>query len=252
MALDSGAHHEASCRSNFLSRVNGAGHRPEPAQAARHSGPEVLAKGSGQVSTSKTQNAPIVRTFCRTEYIIGIPFPNCFPAEVAQQRTVTETAQSFSFSAKLGPKTSTLDTTDGAFGKMNLTTSTSVTRSVVAGQYYAYCSAPQGDPDGYIVGGCPPLSGPSTTSEQSKATADVTCLNVLQNRAAVGGHVVKYSGDNPPSRGLLFNATDNTVAWQQTAPDRFLGTYMSEVLHPCPAPSTDAPITSGDILVDQS
>ena len=223
-----------------------------PAHAARHSGPESLAKGDGQVSTSQTQNAPIYGTVCRTEYIIGIPLQNCLPAEVATQRTVTETAQSFSFSARLGPNTSTTDPTDGAFGKMNLTTSTSVTSSVVAGPAYFYCSRAPGDPDGYVVGGCPQLSGPSTSTQQSKATADVTCLNVMQNRAAIGGHIVKYSGDNPPTRGLLFNATDNTVARQQIAPDRFLGTFVTDVPQTCPAPGADAPITSGDIYIDQS
>jgi hypothetical protein len=222
-----------------------------PAQAARHSGPESLAKGDGQVSTSQTQQASIPGIVCET-IDVGFPVPICFSGEVARQVRVTETAQSFSFSAKLGPNTSTTDPTDGAFGKMNLTTNTTVTTSVVAGQYYNYCSHPQGDPNGYIQGSCPPLSGPSTSTQQSKATADVTCLNVVQNRAAVGGHVVKYSGDNPPTRGLLFNATDNTVARQQTAPDRFLGTFVTDVPQPCPEPAADAPITSGDILVDQS
>lgn len=224
-----------------------------PAQAARHSGPESLAKGDGQVSTSQTQSTPISGTFCHLVTLFpGVTFLECFPVEVVRQVTVTETAQSFSFSAKLGPNTSTTDPTDGAFGKMNLTTSTSVTGSVVAGQYYGYCGAAQGDPNGYIQGSCPQLSGPSTSTQQSKATADVTCLNVVQNRAAVGGHVVKYSGDNPPTRGLLFNATDNTVARQQTAPDQFLGTMVADVPQSCPAPGVDAPITSGDILVDQS
>jgi len=223
-----------------------------PAQAARHSGPESFAKGEGQVSTSQTQNAAINRIVCETIFVLGIPLPNCFTGPVARQVTVTETAQSFSFSAKLGPKTTTIDSTDGAFGKMNLTTSTTVTTSVVAGQYYDYCHAPQGDPDGYIQGGCPPLEEPSTSTQQSKATADVTCLNVVQNRAAVGGHVVRYSGDSTPTRGLLFNATDNTIARQQPTPDRFLGTYVTDVPQTCPAPGADAPITSGDIYVDQS
>jgi hypothetical protein len=224
-----------------------------PAQAARHSGPESLAKGDGQVTTSQTQQTPIYRTVCDTIYI-PFPIPYCYSGEVARQVTVTETSQSFSFSAKLGPKTTTTDPTDGAFGKMNLTTSTTVTTSVVAGQYYDYCNRAPGDPAGYIQPGesCPPLSGPSTSTQQSKATADVTCLNVEQNHAVIGGHVVKYSGDNAPTRGLLFNATDNTVARQQTAPDRFLGTFVTDVPPSCPPPGADAPISSGDILVDQS
>ena len=80
----------------------------------------------------------------------------------------------------------------------------------------------------------------------------MTCLNVVQNRAAIGGHVVKFSGDFPPTRGMLFNATDNTVARQQPAPDEFMGTFVTDVPQTCPAPGADAPITSGDVYVKQS
>ena len=63
-----------------------------------------------------------------------------------------------------------------------------------------------------------PLSGPSDVTEQATATADVTCLNVVQNQAAIGGHVVKFSGDFTPTRGLLFNATDNTSLGSRLLP----------------------------------
>ena len=124
-----------------------------------------------------------------------------------------------------------------------------MTNSVVAAVYYQFCN---NDPNFYVSGGCPALSGPSTVTEQATATADVTCLNVVQNRAAIGGHVVKFNGDFTPTRGLLFNATDNTVARQQTAPDRFRGTFVTDVPQTCPPPGADSPITSGDVYVDQS
>ena len=94
--------------------------------------------------------------------------------------------------------------------------------------------------------------GSNTTTKQATATADVTCLDVDQNRAAIGGHVVKFSGDFTPTRGMLFNATDNTVARQQTAPDEFIGTFVNDVPETCPPPGADSPITSGDVYVDQS
>ena len=89
-----------------------------PAQAARHSGPEALAKGSGEASSTATQNQPIMRQIC--ERATNICFGE-FP--VARTVTVTETEESFVFSARLGPKTSTLDPTSGAFGSMNWSTS---------------------------------------------------------------------------------------------------------------------------------
>jgi hypothetical protein len=215
-----------------------------PAQAARHSGSEALAKGDGAVSSTDTRNQPIFREFCdATNPVLCY---GTFP--VATQVTVTETEEDFNFSAKLGPKTSTLDPTSGAIGWMKLKYKSTVTTSVVAGTYYEFCD----DAVYYIPGGCPPLSGPSSVTEQATATADVTCLNVVQNRAAIGGHVVKFSGDFTPTRGLLFNATDNTVARQQTAPDEFLGTFVTDVPQTCPAPGADSPITSGDVYVDQS
>lgn len=214
-----------------------------PASAGSHSGPEALAKGDGEVSSTSTENQPIMRQICDTTNFCYGEFP------VATRVTVTETEESFDFSAKLGPKFSTLDPTSGAIGSMKLDYTSTATTSVVAGSYYQFCN-----PGGffYVPGGCPALSGPSTVTEQATATADVTCLNVVQNRAAIGGHVVKFSGDFTPTRGLLFNATDNTVARQQVAPDEFLGTFVTDVPQTCPVPGADSPITSGDVYVKQS
>jgi hypothetical protein len=222
----------------FASLALGAG----PAMAASHSGPEALAKGDGAVTTSSTQSTPIFRELCSFLYGCLGQF------EVAQQVNVTTTEESFDFSAKRGPKTTADDTTDGAFGTMKLTYRSSVTTSVVAGAYYQFCN----DGTFYAVPACPPLSGPTPAGEQNAtATADVTCLNVVQNHASIGGHVTKFSGDFTPTRGMLFNATDNTIAKQQTAPDEFLGTFVTDVPATCPAPGADAPITSGDVYVKQ-
>ena len=215
-----------------------------PAHAGGHSGPEALAKGDGEVSSTATQNQPITRQICDTSGFCYGEFP------VVTRVTVTETEESFDFSARLGPKSSTLDPTSGAYGSMKLDYTSTVTTSVVADPtYHQFCN-----PGGffYVPGGCPALSGPSTVTEQATATAEVTCLNVVQNRAAIGGHVVKFSGDFTPTRGLLFNATDNTIARQQVAPDEFLGTFVTDVPQTCPAPGADSPITSGDVYIKQS
>jgi hypothetical protein len=133
---------------------------------------------------------------------------------------------------------------------MKLAYKSTVTTTVVADAiYYDYCNNVY--PPFYVVGGCPAV-GSSTTTKQATATADVTCLNVVQNRAAIGGHVVKFNGDFTPTRGLLFNATDNTVARNQVAPDQFMGTFVTDVPPTCPAPGADSPITSGDVYVQQS
>ena len=215
-----------------------------PAQAARHSGPEALAKGDGTVSSTETQNDQLVyRELCivSTNECLG-------QFAVATQTTTTTTEESFAFSAKLGPKTSTLDPTNGAFGSMKLAYKSTVTTNVVAGINYQFCDPATGF---YAPAGCPAV-GPSTTTKQATATADVTCLNVDRNQAAIGGHVVKFSGDITPARGLLFNATDNTVARQQPAPDQFMGTFVTDAPQTCPPPGADSPITSGDVYVDQS
>ena len=213
-----------------------------PALAASHSGPEALAKGDGAVTASSTQSTPILRQICDvTGYCYG-EYP------VANTVNVTTTEESFDFSAKRGPKTTADDTTDGAFGTMKLTYRSTITTSVVADTYYQFCN------DGYFyaIPACPALSGPTPAGEQTAtATAEVTCLNVVQNHASIGGHVVKFSGDFTPTRGMLFNATDNTIAKQQTAPDEFLGTFVTDVPATCPPPGADAPITSGDVYVKQ-
>ena len=91
-----------------------------------------------------------------------------------------------------------------------------------------------------------------TTSRTAKATADVLCLTVVNNRATIGGRVTRFEGSFTPTRGLLFNATDNTIARQQVTPDQFASAFVPEAPQVCPAPSADHPITQGNILVEMN
>jgi hypothetical protein len=209
------------------------------ALAGNHSGPEALAKGSGALSaTTPPVNTPIIGTVC-----INIPFPFCFPAQVGNTAVVTSTQESFDFSAKAGPQTLTpIDPTNGPFGTMQITLTSTTTTTVTADPICGSGSAT----------GCPTPSTTTSPPQSATATAEVTCLNVVNNTAAIGGHVTKFSGNFPPTRGLLFNAVDNTVARQQVGPDLFDGTFVADAPQVCPAPSGGHPITSGDVYVQQS
>ena len=129
-----------------------------PARAASHSGPEALAKGTGAVSSTDNQYQPITRELCHivTNTCSG-------PWQVATQITTTETEESFDFSAKLGPKSSTLDPTSGAFGSMKLTYKSTVTTNVVEDFYYQFCNP---SPGFYAPQGCPAL-GPTALLRQA-------------------------------------------------------------------------------------
>jgi hypothetical protein len=97
---------------------------------------------------------------------------------------------------------------------------------------------------------CPPPSS-TTTSQNATASANVTCLTVVNNRAVIGGRVTKFDGDFVPTRGLVFNATDNTIAKQQVAADQFAAAFAAEAPQVCPAPTADKPITAGGVTVEQ-
>jgi hypothetical protein len=208
--------------------------------AANHSGPEQAAKGTGETSFTSTTSSPITGTVCITVFSI------CFPTTIANTVASTATRESFSFDAKLGPQTDPLDPTNGAYGQMKIDYEATTTTSVVPNP--GVCS----DPTLTVIGGCPAPSSTVAPPQTATATADVTCLNTVQNRATVGGHVTKFSGNFTPTRGLLFNGTDNTIANQQVAPDQFAGAFMADVPAVCPPPSADHPITSGDVYVQQS
>lgn len=213
------------------------------AVAGNHSGPEALAKGTGATTASQTVTTPIYGLVCLTAFP-GI----CFSAPVGNSVAVTTTQESFDFSAKSGPQSLTpIDPTDGPYGtmKITLTSSTSTAVSPDAG----YCS----NFGYYVPGGCPVPSSTTGPTQNATATAEVTCLNVVNNTAAIGGHVTKFSGNFTPTAGLLFNAVDNTVAGQQVGgPDLFDSAFVAQAPQVCPPPSGGHPITSGDIYVDQS
>jgi len=208
--------------------------------AGNHSGPEQAAKGTGTTSYTNTTSSPITATVCLVD------FSFCFPGtQVGSTIVSTAVRESFSFDAKLGPQTAITDPTNGAYGQMKIdyeaTTTTSITTN-------SLCSSPSF----IVLGGCPVPSSTTAPTQSATATADVTCLNTVQNRATVGGHVTKFSGNFTPTRGLLFNGTDNTIAGQQVAPDQFAGVFTTDVPVVCPPPSVDHPITSGDVYVQQS
>jgi len=210
-----------------------------PVLAGRQSGPEQLAKGRGAVETTQTTLTFVGREVC----FAG----TCFFLTVATVTVTTEISQEFDFDARLGPHESSLLIGEGPSGRIRLTYDVTTT-TVVAVTEIDFCTFP----GVVVVGGCPTF-GTTTTNESAIATATVTCLTVVQNRAAIGGHVTKFEGNFPPTRGILLNVTDNTVARQQVGgEDRFLAAFVPDVPYVCPAPVDGHPITDGDIYVDQS
>lgn len=194
---------------------------------AFHGGHEYLASGRGETDASTDQTT--TQQQCVT-------FFGCVTYVTRVQQTVRER---FSFSARQGdPELGQLPEPHGS-----MTVDYALSRTV---------SFSVQDPGGLcgIFFFCPPPST-TTTSQAATASANVTCLTVVNNRAVIGGRVTKFEGDFVPTRGLVFNATDNTIAGQQVAPDGFAATFAPEAPQACPAPSADRPITSGDVTVEQ-
>ena len=123
---------------------------------------------------------------------------------------------------------------------MKLTYASTTTTTISQTAYSIFCDPNTSGGFLYVVAGRPTF-GANTASKNAVATANVTCLNVVNNTAAIGGHVTKFSGDFPPTAGLLFNGTDNTVARQQVAPDLFDGAFVDQAPQVCPAPSGGLP-----------
>jgi hypothetical protein len=203
---------------------------------AHHSGPEDVATGRGQtaatVTTVTVNGSPIGPTFDTCQEVADFffpPFSNCNEITVA-------TASTFDFDARLSSQEASTPLGE-PHGHMKLSSSTTTTTKfffIIFGT-----TLPTGQP-------------PTTTTQSFEATADVMCLTVVNNRAAMSGRVTRYQGTAPPQRGLFFNATDNTIARTQVAPDQFAGTLQPEALQVCPAPSADAPITKGSILIEDN
>lgn len=200
------------------------------AGAANHSGPEDVAKGRG------TQT---------DELVVGIVgslfFPSCTdPGAIDVQeesglvcfQNIRATSVSFDFDAQLSSQEA---------------------------------STPLGEPHGHMKmsflfevtsqtfdAGVPITPVRVFSSQSFSATADVTCLTVVNNKATLSGRVTRFEGNVPPQRGLFFDVTDNTIARQQVAPDQFAGALQPEALQVCPAPTSGSPITRGDILVEDN
>ncbi len=211
------------------------------ALAGNQSGPEQNTKGTGEAAfNGVTSITPIYGLVCDVSFFF------CGTVPIGQTTVTTRTAETFSFAAKSGPHELTpLDPTDGPQGTMKLSLETQNTTTVTRD---SVCS----NPNFVVLTPCPVPSTTVGPTLMSTATAEVTCLWVVNNRAAIGGHVTRFEGTALPSRGLLFNVTDNTIAGLQPAPDQFSAAYLTDAPQECPAPSADHPITKGDIYVDQS
>jgi hypothetical protein len=193
---------------------------------ANHSGPEDVATGRGETATSSTVGIVIpggtIVSSCRRPPA---------PAGASCIQITTETASRFDFDARLSSQEASTPLGE-PHGHMKL--------------WFSETTTQQNFFSGF------PTGPPSSFTRSFSATAEVTCLNVVNNRAALSGRVTRFEGTVPPQRGLLFNATDNTIARQQVAPDQFAGTLQPEALQVCPPPSADAPITKGDIVVEKN
>ena len=196
-----------------------------PAAVANHSGAEHIAKGRGAVTINEARTT--TQFLCEFIFCVAV-----------RTRVTTTGGEVFSFSARATHRSGDAALAE-PHGSMRIDYQASTRTVVTVDDPNAIC--------GLLVI-CPAPSD-RTDSQQATATADVTCLSVLNNRATVGGRVVKFDGSFSPTRGLLFNATDNTIARQQTAPDRFVSAFAAEAPQECPPPSADREMTDGDVLV---
>jgi hypothetical protein len=200
------------------------------AALAFHGSHEFIATGRGttDVSSDNTTNL---------SQCIFFPFFQCVTISTRIQETTRET---FSFSARQQETVGTI--VAEPHGSMTIDFALSRTTTVTVSDPFNLCG---------VFFFCPT---PSTTTlnQNAKASADVTCLRVVNNRAVLGGRVSRFAGDFVPTRGLLFNATDNTIAGTQVAPDQFASAFIAEAPQVCPFPSADKPIQSGDVTVRQT
>jgi hypothetical protein len=202
------------------------------AAQAHHSGPEDVAKGRGEITDELARG---ILSFGGTP-----PFPNCTdpgaiagasPGELCFQNITTQKV-SFDFDAVLSSQETSTPLGE-PHGHMKLSFEFTETSQIFE----------DGAPIGPVI---------TVSSQSYSATADVTCLTVLNNKATLSGRVTRFEGNVPLQRGLFFDVTDNTIARQQVAPDQFAGTLQPEALQVCPAPTSGTPITRGDILVEDN
>lgn len=198
---------------------------------ASHGGAEHRASGRGQGSHTTVQRTCFQFVFNPSTFAFG-----------CATETVTETTATydFDFDARLGAK----HVDPHGRIRYEVTTRTVVTHERTA---FGEANCP------FLGGLCAPERTVSDTTTEEAVRADVTCLTVVQNRATIGGHVTRYTGNGTPTRGILLDVTDNTVARQQLAPDEFLATFVTDVPYACPPPNVvKPPITDGDVYVEQS
>lgn len=202
---------------------------------ATHGGAEHRAVGHGATDVDETTSTTL-SSFC-IDLFTGAG--SIQPTTTVTTRT--QVAEAFDFDSRLTTEEAEDILLSEPHGHMRLEYAETVTTTVAfnppAGQFCL--PAPNTPPTG-------------TTTRSATATADVTCLTVVGHRAAIGGRVTRWEGDFPPSRGLLFNATDNTVAREQLAPDQFAASFVAEAPQACPAPSADHPFTEGDVSIHES
>lgn len=195
---------------------------------ATHGGAQHRALGNGSASAETTTQTPIF-ALCGFFSVIV----------VGSTTTTTTTAETFVFDSRLTTEEAEDVILAEPHGHMRIDYQQTTART---SQFNL--------PPGCTL--ITPIPPNQTISRSATASADVTCLTIVNNRATIGGRVTRFEGDFTPTRGLLFNATDNTIAKQQVAPDQFAAAFVAEAPQVCPAPTADHPITDGDILVEES
>jgi hypothetical protein len=83
-----------------------------------------------------------------------------------------------------------------------------------------------------------------------EVTAEVTCLQVVGNRATIGGRITRQRGSS--ASGLLFDVTDNTLAsGVQNGLDVFNYELLEQVPQVCQAPTgAGQNLVDGDLTVE--
>src|SRR5687767_10707935 len=177
--------------------------------AAHHSGPEDVAIGRGETTATTTTIQLPVELPGQTFTGFTCTDPGIAPFFVTCIQATTTTSSKFDFDAKLSGQEA-LTSLGEPHGHMKLDSSTTTTT-----QTFQFGT---------------PTGAATTVSQSFVAAADVMCLRVVNNRAVMSGRVTRFSGTAPPQRGLLFNATDNTIAGIQLAPDEWAGSLQPEAL----------------------
>jgi hypothetical protein len=89
---------------------------------------------------------------------------------------------------------------------------------------------------------------------ETGVTAEVTCLTVVGNRAAIGGRIKSAFGVFTFGRSVVFHVVDNTLPnGENPVPDLFAQIVSADPApQVCPPPIDGFPLTSGDVVVEQN